>query len=518
MSGYPPRLSARLFAQLGIAEAAFEVDALLIRASRALAATEKESLLRHAAANGYAATRIAYLPADKADALEAVRARLLATRSQLERTAAAAAEACRQAAASGRPETLDEGLIGGLVTEILAHAAAKDASDVHLVHERDIGTSHVAIRIDSFVEERVDLDSDLANRLVRRIKLAADLDFAETNRPQDGRVSLKLDRRSLDIRISSVPSVTGESLGLRLLDQSAKVGLGDLFGDRIGTRARLMSVAEPHAKTGGLVVLSGPTGSGKTTTLRAMLLAVDRQRRRVVTLESPVEYRIEGTLQIEWDKESKDEVAASLLRQDPDVVVIGEVRDSAGAELALKAADSGHPVFFTLHANRAAASLQRFLSLVPPERHRFAALVLAENLAGLVNQRLLRRLCPDCAVALSSPSAALAAFGAEVLAVDASETRVARPGGCAACRSTGYRGRTMIAEEIFVDRSGLEDGVDDLAQHFLDGRAGVPEGFAARTPFVSDLRRLASEGAIELEVARSVSDAIGIGRGSPART
>lgn len=515
MEAYPQRLSTRIFVQLGVAEAKIEGEVLSIKASRPLSQPETRALLQHASANGYEARRIRYLLTDKAEAMETVRGRQASVRSKVEHAASVAAEACRRASASGAPDSFDERIVENLLWEIIHHAAARDASDIHLVFDRAPDASYVAFRIDSFVEEKIILDADIANRVVRRFKLEAGLDFAETARPQDGRVGLRVDRRPLDIRVSSVPSSSGESLGLRLLDQTSRVGLGDLFGDRNGTRARLMSAAEPFTKTGGLVIFTGPTGSGKTTTQRALMMAVDRRRRRVVTLESPVEYRIEGAVQIEWDDETKDEAAASILRQDPDIVVIGEVRDAAGADLALKAADSGHPVFFTLHANRAAQSPQRFLSLLPDSRRRFAALVLAENLVGLVNQRLLRRLCPDCAEPFADPVSEAARFAETVLGLDPATTRLARAGGCAACRTTGYRGRAMIAEEIFVDRSS-EDGVADLAQHFLDGRPGVPEGFAIRTSFLADLRRLVGDGVVELGVAMAVSGSIGLGGASRA--
>ena len=325
-----------------------------------------------------------------------------------------------------------------LVNALLFQAVRDGASDIHVEpHERRLV---VRFRIDGLLHEVVAPPLRLHPTIVSRVKIMAGLDIAERRLPQDGRIRLRVAGRDVDVRVSVVPTAFGERVVLRLLDRaSALLDLGDL-GLAPATAA---AVARLLGQSHGIVLVTGPTGSGKTTTLYAALRRLSTGERNVVTIEDPVEYQLPGIGQMQANPRIGLDFAAglrSVLRQDPDVILVGEIRDRETVEIALQAALTGHLVLSTLHTNDACAAITRLLDMaVEP-------FLVSSSVLAVLAQRLVRRPCDGCAVTEPPTEDERRALGAAAPAV------VRHPGaGCAACRGTGYRGRTGIHELLVVD-------------------------------------------------------------------
>ena len=315
------------------------------------------------------------------------------------------------------------------------------ASDIHLEATRDGLAARV--RLDGVLVPAAEPPSSLHHAVVSRVKLLAELDIAERRRPQDGRIRVRLESRELDVRVSTVPTMFGESVVLRLLDRGGRpVALEELgmSGEMLVHVEHL--AARPH----GMLLVTGPTGSGKTTTLYAALERRDTLAEKVVTVEDPVEYQLSGVTQVPVHRQAGVTFGAalrSILRQDPDVVMVGEMRDAETAEVAVQAAMTGHLVFSTLHTNDAVGAIPRLLDLDIP------AYLVAATVEGVLAQRLVRRICPECRESYRpSPEQAALLAGRPV---DTKRIRHERGAGCAHCRGTGYRGRTGIYELLVVD-------------------------------------------------------------------
>ncbi len=336
-----------------------------------------------------------------------------------------------------------------LAEQILMHAATREASDVHLHPEERF--FRIRLRVDGVLEEGLLLPSAIRSALTARFKILAGMDTAEDRLPQDGRIRFNIGSEEIDVRVSSLPSSNGESVVMRLLDQSRlKLELSTL-GFSSGQKKEFSNILEqPH----GVFLITGPTGSGKTTTLYTLLSMIDAEERSVFTLEDPIEYRLPLIRQTQV----KDEIGLSfasglrtLLRQDPDVILVGETRDQLTAELMIRAALTGHLVFSTLHTNDAISAIPRLTDLgIPPY-------LLSSSLLGLSAQRLARRLCPLCKEAVSlSPEEWLSLGGRPV----DEPVKIYRPVGCHACGQKGYNGRISLAEIIIID-SVLQQLIDN---------------------------------------------------------
>jgi general secretion pathway protein E len=326
-------------------------------------------------------------------------------------------ERVAEAALDGPPDLLearDDAPAIRLVNALLCEAAKAGASDVHLEpYER---RTAVRFRVDGVLHEVLAPPAHLHPRVAARVKVMAGLDIAERRLPQDGRIRVKVGGRDVDVRVSLVPTGFGERVVLRLLDRADAHGtLADL-GLSVPTVTALdRLLAQSH----GLVLVTGPTGSGKTTTLYAALRRLDPATRNVMTIEDPVEYQLRGIGQLQVNPRIDLGFAAGLraiLRQDPDVILVGEIRDRETVEIALQAALTGHLVLSTLHTNDAASAVTRLLDM------RVEPYLIASSLLAVLAQRLVRRACAACGHA-----------------------------GCEACRGTGYRGRTAIHELLRVD-------------------------------------------------------------------
>jgi type IV pilus assembly protein PilB len=327
-----------------------------------------------------------------------------------------------------------------LAEQILMHATTREASDVHLHPEERF--FRIRLRVDGVLEEGLLLPSAIRSALTARFKILAGMDTAEDRLPQDGRIHFAIGSEEVDIRVSCLPCSNGESLVMRLLDQSRlQLKLPALgFSEEQETQFTEI-LDQPH----GVFLITGPTGSGKTTTLYAMLSMIDAEARSVFTLEDPIEYRLPLIRQTQI----KDEIGLTfssglrtLLRQDPDVILVGETRDQVTAELMIRAALTGHLVFSTLHTNDAISAIPRLTDLgIPPY-------LLSGSLLGLSAQRLGRRLCPICREAYTLTPEEWASFGGGEVQ---GPVDLYRAVGCHACGDSGYNGRISLAEIIRIE-------------------------------------------------------------------
>lgn len=336
-------------------------------------------------------------------------------------------------------EKQDDAPIIRLLNALLSEAIKEGASDVHIETFED----HVAIRfrIDGILREILEPPRVLAPLIISRIKVMAKLDIAEKRLPQDGRITLRIGGRAVDVRVSTMPTNHGERAVLRLLDkQSAHLDLTDL-----GMEASILTLLqEVIAKPHGIILVTGPTGSGKTTTLYAALTVLNDKRRNILTVEDPIEYDLVGIGQMQVNSKISMTFAKGLraiLRQDPDVVMVGEIRDLETAQIAIQASLTGHLVLSTLHTNTAIGAITRLDDMgVEP-------FLLASSLTGVLAQRLIRVLCERC----KKPTVASTAQ-CDMMRVDSHASPVIYQAvGCDACRDLGYVGRSGVYELIAVD-------------------------------------------------------------------
>ncbi len=348
----------------------------------------------------------------------------------------------RPGALPGRDESIgSDSPIAKVVTMLVTEALRERASDIHL--EPSDGIMRVRFRIDGALHDVLTLPLSMAGALVSRVKILANMNIVERRRAQDGQFATEVDERGIDVRVSTMATVFGEKCVMRVLDKSRSLyKLGEPGACRIGsTQARVPAkmVRSPF----GMVLCAGPTGSGKTTTLYATLNEIDERSRNVVTIEDPVEYVFPSINQIQTNEQAGITFADGLraiLRQDPDVILVGEIRDTETARIATQAALTGHFVLSSLHATDSVAALHRFLDMG------IEAFLLASSILGVVSQRLVRRICKSCAVPYE-PTAEEIAFYKEAGGEGDSFVRGA---GCQICSDTGYLDRIGVYEFLHM--------------------------------------------------------------------
>src|SRR3712207_2318132 len=333
-----------------------------------------------------------------------------------------------------------------LVNSIIAQAVEQRASDIHL--EPEGREMRVRLRVDGVLTESTRVPSRMVAGVVSRIKIMADIDISERRLPQDGRVGLTIDGRAIDLRVATLPSVHGESVVLRLLDKEGVVLELPTLGMREEDRERL---ERGLGRTHGAVLVTGPTGSGKSTTLYAAVQLLNTPDKNVITIEDPVEYQLEGITQVQVNNKAGLTFATGLrstLRSDPDVILVGEIRDQETAKISIEAAMTGHLVLSTLHTNDAASTITRLIEMgVEP-------FLVASSVDCIVAQRLCRVLCSSCKREVDVTGDLLAEHGF----LTATDMQVYEPVGCTRCSGTGYRGRVGLYEVLKVT-----EGIRSLA-------------------------------------------------------
>lgn len=344
-------------------------------------------------------------------------------------------------------ESDDDAPIIRLINALITESIKKNASDIHI--EPFETRLSVRFRVDGILQEILEPPRQIASLLVSRIKVMAKLDIAEKRLPQDGRISLKIAGRPVDIRVSTLPSGHGERVVLRILDkQAGRLDLNHL-GMAANTRESLARlIQKPH----GIILVTGPTGSGKTTSLYAMLAQLNDSERNILTVEDPIEYDLDGIGQTPVNTKVDMTFAKGLraiLRQDPDVVMVGEIRDAETAQIAVQASLTGHLVLSTLHTNSAVGAITRLIDMgIEP-------FLLSSSLLGVLSQRLVRQLCPSCKTPLE-----VSQHDIEKYALDSSKA-IFKAEGCEKCMHMGFKGRQGIYELLTIN--------DDLSRMIHDG-------------------------------------------------
>lgn len=350
----------------------------------------------------------------------------------------------RQEEGEDKAEIIREAPVANIITQLLEYAVKARASDIHIEPLDD--KTRVRYRIDGILHEKVILPRGVHDALVSRIKILSNLKIEEKRLPQDGRFSYNSGSNVFDLRISTVPTIYGEKVVMRLLPKSSGAPTLQELGLRGMALKNLdFQITRPH----GIILICGPTGSGKTTTLYSMLSKLSTTKVNILTIEDPVEYQIPGANQVQANPQIGLTFAAALrsfLRQDPNVILVGEIRDTETADLAIQAALTGHQVFSTLHTNTASGALPRLLDMgVEP-------FLLASSINGVVGQRILRRICPHCRVSYAPPPQVadnIRRVLGKLLPADKPVT-LYKGVGCAQCGKVGYLGRIGIYEVLVV--------------------------------------------------------------------
>ncbi len=358
----------------------------------------------------------------------------------------------------------DEAPIIRLINQIIINAVKNGASDVH-IEGTEVSTI-VRIRIDGKLQVLKTYPRSVHDSMLARIKVIASLDVAESRRSQDGRINLKVGNRTIDIRVSIVPSVDGEKAVLRILERSS--GLVSL--ENVGMQKNILEQYRPYLRrTNGIILVTGPTGSGKSTTLYASLLDMDRDDKNILTIEDPVEYHINGVTQVQVNSAVDLTFATALrafLRQDPDIILVGEIRDEETAEAAVQASLTGHLVLSTLHTNSATATISRLLEM------NIEPFLISTTLSLIVAQRLVRRICENCKVEIPVDDAMRTAVKGTNIAFNTCY----KGAGCSECLHIGYKGRVALFEILEIT-DALRNLITQKAPSHEIRSAAVAGGF-----------------------------------------
>ena len=378
------------------------------------------------------------------------------------------------------------------VNALINRAAEVKASDIHI--EATEAGLRVRFRIDGVLQTQPSLTASLRSSLVSRVKVMAGLNIAERRLPQDGRLRVAVRGNEIDLRVATSPTIHGETVVMRLLDRSNLALDFDVLGFDPEVRERYLKVlANPH----GILLVTGPTGSGKTTTLYASLASINSPERKILTVEDPIEYRLDGINQTQVNPQIGLSFAAALrsfLRQDPDVMMVGEIRDLETAQVAVQAALTGHMVLATLHTNDAPSAVTRLIDMG------MEPFLITSTLNGVLAQRLVRRLCPHCTAPFDPPASWRTALAAAAdLPADAQLdlSRLRRPVGCLSCEGAGYQGRLAVTELLVMDEA--------LARLVLDRAEARAVGEAAQR---AGMRTMLQDGAAKVMAGLTTLDEV----------
>ncbi len=358
----------------------------------------------------------------------------------------------------------EEAPVVRLVNTVLQQAIRENSSDIHINPEKT--SVQIRFRMDGRLHHHRTAPKNMGLPIVSRIKILSNMDISTSRIPQDGRFTFRMDNKEINVRVSSIPTVYGENMVLRLLETKGEIYDLDFLGIRDHDREKIESlIVKPY----GMILSTGPTGSGKTTTLYSILKRINKPDINIITLEDPVEYRIDNIRQIQLNEKAGMNFARgvrSILRQDPDVIMVGEIRDAETAGVAVQSALTGHRMLSTLHTNNAAGAVTRLMDMnVDP-------FLISSTLIVSIAQRLIRKLCPYCKEPFTPPLSALGYWGIEE---NLPQTNYMGAKGCFNCLNTGYRGRTGVFEVMVVDET-IQEMIVDRASAQLIGRSAIRSG------------------------------------------
>jgi len=381
----------------------------------------------------------------------------------------------------------DEATVAKLLQSIFADAVQVRASDIHI--EPDDRALRIRMRVDGVLQENVLTETNIANALLLRLKLMAGLDISEKRLPQDGRFNIKVRDHSIDVRVSTMPVQYGESCVMRLLDQSAGLLRLEQTGmpEHILKRVRRL-IHRPY----GMLIVTGPTGSGKTTTLYGALSELNQAEKKIITVEDPVEYRLPRISQVQVNSKiglSFSNVLRTTLRQDPDIIMVGEMRDHETVEIGLRGSITGHLVLTTLHTNDSITSALRLIDMGA------APYLVGAALRGVLAQRLIRRVCDNCKTTDTPEAAELALLRRMDASIPADGSGFVRGKGCRSCNHTGYKGRIGVFEFLEMNETMIDALRDSNMREFAQA-ARQSEGFQ---PLASVALEYARQGITSLD-------------------
>jgi len=386
-------------------------------------------------------------------------------------------------------EMAEDASIVRFVNQIIAEAIADRGTDIHVEpFEQEL---RIRYRIDGMLYEAAIPPSikRFQSAIISRIKIMADMNIAERRLPQDGKIKVRVQDKDYDLRVSTLPTPYGESISIRILSRDSDLISLDRLGlDEYHLKILRRMIQKPH----GIIFVTGPTGSGKSTTLYAALTEINTVDKKILTVEDPIEYRIPGVTQVQVNPQidlTFARVLRTMLRQDPDVIMVGETRDPETAQAAIRAALTGHLVFSTLHTNDAAGAVSRLLDMgIEP-------FLVASSVEGLIAQRLVRLLCPECKVPYTPSPEVIARL--RVNKLDTTDAQFMRPAGCEKCRYTGFRGRTAIYEIIKI--------TEDLKQMIIARR---PSNEIKQQAIANGMRTIREDGWIKVRQGLTTIDEV----------
>lgn len=501
-------ISLRLQQTLGMKVMGIEDGAILVALTKAPDPFKEDLLIQEARRAGIEADRVEILPIDRMSAIALLGQARVVHRDVIEKRI--------------QRLTRDPGegsLLQLIIQEIFSYAVQIDASDISVtVEPRYLEQSNVAFRVDGTMQYEFFLHPDVAKPLSTRLKAMANIDFSDRSRPHDNRITMQVAGRDIDVRVGVVPTDPGELITMRLLDPRKVLHVPDLFGSMPETIRYIRGFNSQPTKSGGVLLISGPTGSGKTTTQNAVLLDVDRTKKKVVTIENPIEYKIPMTHQIQVQTDEQwGEAMRAVLRHDPDVIALGEMRDRRTAEACNSMAESGHKVTVTVHADDAPQTISRVADFFDERNRKHQLGTLGAHLYGVVNQRLLSAVCPHCSSEVEvgdevAHTAREIQIAIERLKIP-SRMLVRRPNldGCGHCHHTGHFRRVLSVEQIFIprDHSVRRQVVERLTSGLVHEIVDI-EGVYFRSHF-DRVVELLHQGYLDLSVAIGVIEATGYG-------
>ena len=383
-----------------------------------------------------------------------------------------------------------EALVVRLTNSIFAQAVRSRASDIHISPQQN--TVQLRFRIDGRLIEMPSPPKSIFLSVIARLKIIANMDITVSRVPQDGRFTLKLEKKEINVRVSSIPTIHGENIVMRLLDMSAGIYTLDSLGMDADDMAKIESMSH---KPYGMILSTGPTGSGKSTSLYAILSSINKPDINIITLEDPVEYRVNDIRQVQLNTKAGMTFASglrSILRQDPDVIMVGEIRDAETAAVSVQAAQTGHRVLSTVHTNDAAGVITRFIDMgIEP-------FLISSVLIVSFAQRLVRTVCPYCREPYNPPVKALTVFG--ITETEAKNANFQRGKGCSQCKNTGFKGRTGVFEVLAIDEM-IQDMIVNQRSSPEITRAAVAAG--KLKTLQKDAARKVVQGITTLEEAAS---------------